>query len=69
MLIATRNRMRRSAGISALVLRHRTLDLDRAADGIDDAVELDQQAVAHRAHDAAPVLADLRVDEIAADRV
>ena len=49
-------------------LRHCPLDRDRAAHGIDDAVELDQQAVAHRAHDAAPVLGDLRVDEIVADR-
>jgi hypothetical protein len=44
------------------------LDRDRAAHGIDDAVEFDQQAVAHCAHDAAPVLGDVRIDEILAHR-
>src|SRR5205823_9248039 len=48
--------------------RHFPLDRDGAAYGIDNAVELDQQPVSHRAHDATPVLGDLWIDEILAHR-
>lgn len=47
------------------LLRHCPLDRDRAAHGIDDARPA---AVAHRTHDAAPVLGDRRVDDIVAHR-
>src|SRR5208282_221833 len=51
------------------VLRHFALHFDRAGHGIDDAVELDQQAIAHAAHDAAFVRHDCRIEEIAPDGV
>ena len=51
------------------MFRHLGLHLDRAAHRIDDAVELDQQAVAHGSHDAPLVRDDRRVDEITPDGV
>ena len=49
------------------MLRHPPLDRDRAAHGIDDAVKLDQQAIAHSPHDPAPMRGDLRIDKVPAD--
>ena len=60
--------MRLSAGDTGVALGHRLLHLDRAAHRIDDAGELDQQAVAGGLDDAAVVLGDLRVDQLAAER-
>ena len=54
--------LRRHAGIA---LRHRALHLDRASHGIDDAGELDEQAVAGGLDDAAAVLGDLGVRQLA----
>ena len=61
-----RNSMRFSAGDAGVPLGHRPLHLDRAAHRIDDARELDQQAVAGGLDDAAAVLGDLRIDQLAA---
>ena len=49
-------------------LGHRLLHRDRAADRIDDAGEFHQQAVAGGLDDAAAVLADLRIEDLAAQR-
>ena len=49
-------------------LGHRLLHFDRAAHRIDDAGKLHQQAVAGGLDDAAVVLGDLRIDEVAAQR-
>ena len=54
--------VRRDTGVA---LGHRLLHLDRAAHRIDDAGELDQQAVAGGLDDAAMVLGDFRIDELA----
>src|SRR6266446_3730797 len=51
------------------VLRHLALHLDCTAYRIDNAVELDQQTVAHGSHDAAPVRDDREINEIAPDGV
>ena len=48
---------------------HSALDLDRALDGIDDAAELDQKPIAHRAYDAAAVSVDADINQISADPV
>jgi len=53
----------RNVGIA---LRHRALQIDRAAYGIDDAGKLGQKAVAGRLDDAPAMLGDLRVREVAA---
>jgi hypothetical protein len=47
---------------------HLALQLDRTAHRVDDAGELDKQAVTGSLDDATPMLADLRVAELAADR-
>ncbi len=57
--------LRRDARIP---LGHRLLHRDRAAHRIDDAGKLDQQAVAGGLDDAAPVLGDLRIEQLAAQR-
>ena len=62
-----RNSMRLSAGDAGVPLGHRLLHLDRAAHRIDDAGKFHQQAVAGGLDDAAVVLGDLRIDELAAD--
>jgi hypothetical protein len=49
--------------------RHAALEVDREPHRVDDARELEQQAVAHRLDDAAVVLGDLRVDQLAAVRL
>ena len=64
-----RNSMRLSAGDVGVPLGHRLLHLDRAAHRIDDAGKLDQQAVAGGLDDAAVVLGDLRIDELAPQRL
>jgi hypothetical protein len=50
-------------------VHHRPLDLDGAAHRIHDAREFHEQAVAGRLHDAAVVLLDFRIDELAAMRL
>jgi hypothetical protein len=44
---------------------HRVVDFDRASDRIDDARELDQQAVPGRLDDPAAMLGDLGIDQFA----
>ena len=46
-----------------VALGHPTLHGDRTGDGLNDARELDQDAVAGRLDDAALVVGDLRIDE------
>jgi hypothetical protein len=48
---------------AAVALLHAALYVHAAADGIDDARELDQEPVAHRLDDAPAVLGDLRIDQ------
>jgi hypothetical protein len=48
-----------------LSIYHRTLDLNSAAHGIDDARELGKKAIAGVLDDAAPVLGDLRINQLA----
>ena len=64
-----RNSMRRSGGDAGVALGHLALHLDRAAHRVDDAGELDEQPVAGGLDDAAAVLGDLGVDELAANRL
>ncbi len=49
-----------------IALGHAALHRDRAGDRLDDTWELDQDAVAGRLYDAALVLGDLRIDQLAA---
>src|SRR6476619_3464030 len=49
-----------------VVLGHRLLHLDRAAHRVDDAGKLHQHTVAGRLDDAALMLGDLRIEELAA---
>jgi len=51
------------------VLWHFILYFDGAAHRIDNAVELDQQAITHGSHNPASVRGDRRVDEIAPDGI
>jgi hypothetical protein len=53
---------------SGLAVDHRPLQLGGAAHRVDDAREFGQKPVAGGLYDAAGVLADLRVDELAAPR-
>jgi hypothetical protein len=55
-------------GDTGISVDHRPLDLDRAADCIDDARKFHQHPVAGGFDDAAAMLADLRIDELAAMR-
>ena len=57
---------RRHVGVA---LGHRPLQLDGAAHRIDDARKLDEQPVAGGLDDAAPMLLDLGVRELAPDRL
>ncbi len=61
-----RNSMRRSGGSAALLLGHRRLHLGRATQRVDDAGELDQEAVAGGLDDATLMAGDLRVDDLGA---
>ena len=54
---------------AGVALGHRLLHRDRAADRIDDAGKLHQHAVAGGLDDAAPVLGDLRIEELMAQRL
>ena len=54
--------LRRQAGVT---LDHAVLALDRAANGVDDAAKLDENAVAGSLDNAAVMQSDGRVDEIA----
>ena len=51
-----------------VALDHAVLNFDRAAHGVDHAVELDQRAVAGALDDAAMMKGDGRVDQVAAQR-
>ena len=57
--------IRRHAGVA---LDHAVLHFDRAAHGVDDAAELDDDAVAGALDDAPVMHGDGRIDEIAAQR-
>ena len=63
-----RSSMRLSAADTRVPLGHRLLHLDRAAHRVDDAGKFHQQAVAGGLDDAAVVLGDLRIEELAAQR-
>ena len=56
-------------GHTGLAIDHRPLQLGGAADRVDDAREFHQHPVAGGLDDAAGMLADLRVDELAAMRL
>ncbi len=62
-----RNSMRLSGWHGGVPLGHRRLDLGRAAQRVDDAGELDQQAVAGGLDDAARCSAIFGIDQLAAD--
>ena len=62
-----RNSMRAVLRRAGVALGHAALDVDGAAHGVDDAGELDQQAVAGGLDDAAAVLGD-RADRSARAR-
>jgi hypothetical protein len=53
-------------GDAGVPLGYRLLHLHRAANRVDDARKLDQHAVAGGLNDAAMVLGDFRIDELAA---
>jgi hypothetical protein len=58
--------VRRGDGVP---LGHRLLHFDRAAHRIDDAGKLHQHSVTGGLNDPAPVLGDLRIEELAAQRL
>jgi hypothetical protein len=60
-----RNSMRRSAGAAG---NHLPLHLDRTAHRVDDAGELDEEAVAGGFDDATPMLGDFGIAEFTANR-
>jgi hypothetical protein len=55
----------RQAGVA---LDHAVLHLDGAANGIDDASELDEDAIARSLNDAAVMHGDGWIDQVAAER-
>ena len=61
-----RNWIHRAGETSAFAPRHPALNLGGAGHRVDDAVELDQHAVAGRLDDAAAVLGDGGIDELEA---
>ena len=67
-LIPIRNSMRRSAGFGRCAL-HFALDVDGATNRVDDAGELDQEAVAGGFDDAATVCVNLGVGNFAPNRL
>jgi hypothetical protein len=60
-----RNSIRRSAGKAGVALDLSPLHVDGAAHSVDDAVELDQETIAHRFHQPAVMLGDLRLEHLA----
>jgi hypothetical protein len=56
-------------GYRDLTIDHRALQFGGTADGVDDTREFHQHPVAGRLNDAAGMLADLRVEELAAMRL
>jgi len=52
-------------GDSSIAVGHRALQLDRAADRINDTGKFDQQSVAGGLDEAAAMLLELRIDELA----
>ena len=48
---------------------HRVLDIDGALHGVDDAVEFDEEAVAHASNGPPPVIGYLWIDDLAPHRV
>ena len=67
-LIPMRNLMRRSSG-AGFAVDHRPLQFHGTAHRVDDAREFRQHAIAGILDDAAGMLADLRVEELAAMRL
>jgi hypothetical protein len=61
--------MRLSRRDTSVALGHRLLHLDRAAHRINDAGKLHEHAVAGGLDDAAVVLGDFRIEELAAQRL
>ena len=59
-----RNSIRFSSGDVGLALGHAALDLNGAAHSVHNARELRQEAIASVLHNPAPVLVDLRVDQL-----
>jgi len=55
--------------LGGIALRHRPLHRDGTAHRIDDAAELDQHPIAGGLDDPAVMLGDLRIDELAAQRL
>jgi hypothetical protein len=55
-------------GDAGVAVDQRVLDFDRAAHGVDDAAELDEQSVAGALNDAPVMHGDCRVDEVTAQR-
>ena len=53
-------------GHSYVSLRHRVLEIDRAAHGVDGAAELDERSVAEELDDAAAMLGNRGIEEVAA---
>jgi hypothetical protein len=68
-LMPMRNSMRRSPPMPPLRNADRALQFDRAAPPIDDTGEFDQHPVAGSLHDPAPVLGDLRLDQLPKTRL
>ena len=64
----TRNSMRRSGGKPSIALDHAILNLDGAADKIDNAAKLNDAAVAGALHHAAMMHGNGRRDQIAPER-
>ncbi len=60
-----RNRICRASAVPLIAVGHSALDHGSTLDGIDDAGELDERAVAHELDDAAVVLLDRGVDQFA----
>ena len=63
-LMPTRNSIRSSGWGDPVAIGHPPLHLRGAPDGVNDAGEFGQEAVAGVLHDPAPVLGDLRIDQL-----
>jgi hypothetical protein len=64
-----RNSMRWSSGARPVALGHRLLHLVGAGDGVDDAGELHQHAVAGQLDDAAAPFGNTGIDDLAAAKL